>query len=206
MPRTSLSEGELAAFRSRVIDAATALFAGTGYDGVTMRAIANEVGCSPMTPYRYFRDKDEIFAEVAAAAYRRFANAQADSITNIEDPGEKLTALGIAYVRFALIEPDAYRVMFELTQSLPADHAELQAQAHRASMIMRDTVAAAVDAGVIQADPETAFHILWAGLHGVISLHLAGKLQFGRTVDELIPAMMMNARAGLSGHNEDDSE
>ena len=206
MPRTSLSEGELAAFRSRVIDAATSLFADNGYDGVTMRAIAIEVGCSPMTPYRYFRDKDEIFAEVAAAAYSRFADAQADSIASVEDPGEKLTALGIAYARFALIEPDAYRVMFEMSQSLTADHPELQAQAHRASMIMRDTVAAAVDAGIIEADPETAFHILWAGLHGVISLHLAGKLQFGRTVDELIPAMMMNARAGLSGHNEDDSE
>ncbi len=40
-----------------------------------MRQLAAELGCSPMTPYRYFKDKDEILAAVRAAAFDRFSEA-----------------------------------------------------------------------------------------------------------------------------------
>ena len=40
-----------------------------------MRALAEDLGCSAMTPYRYFHDKQEILAAVRAAAFDRFADA-----------------------------------------------------------------------------------------------------------------------------------
>ena len=40
-----------------------------------MRQLADALGCSPMTPYRYFRNKDEILAAVRTAAFDRFAAA-----------------------------------------------------------------------------------------------------------------------------------
>ena len=201
MPRTSLSDTEIQAFRAKVIGAATRLFAESGYNAVTMRSVAAELGCSPMTPYRYFEDKDEIFALVTAEAYRRFADTQADAIVALTDPTEKLDALGFAYVRFAMSEPDSYRIMFELRQSPRDDHPELQAQAQRAWQIMHDTVVDAVDAGVLDADPETAAHTFWAGLHGVVSLYLSDKLGLGRTIEELIPSMMATLFAGMSGQD-----
>ena len=175
MPRTALSETEVQAFRERVIEAATRLFAESGYDSVTMRAIAAEVGCSPMTPYRYFEDKDEIFALVAAEAYRRFGDEMASAIVNVPIAAERLDALGLSYVRFAMSEPDSYRIMFELRQTPRGDHPDLQAQAIRAWEIMYDTVVDTVKAGAVDADPETAAHTFWAGLHGVVSLYLADK-------------------------------
>lgn len=203
MPRTSLSDSEIQAFREKVIDAATGLFAESGFESVTMRAIAAEVGCSPMTPYRYFEDKDEIFALVAAHAYRRFADEQAAAITDpaaLGGPAEKLEALGLAYVRFAMREPDSYRVMFELRRAPRADHPDLQAQGDRAWQIMHDAVVEAVEAGLLDVDPETAAHIFWAGVHGVVSLYLSDKLQLGRTIEELIPSMMVTCLTGMSGH------
>jgi AcrR family transcriptional regulator len=70
MPRAALRDDEIEAFREGLCRAATRLFAERGHAGVTLRALAAELGCSPMTPYRYFRDKDEIFAAVRAHAYR----------------------------------------------------------------------------------------------------------------------------------------
>jgi AcrR family transcriptional regulator len=201
MPRASLSNSEIEAFRAKVIEAATRLFAESGYDGVTMRGIAVDVGCSPMTPYRYFEDKDEIFALVTAGAYQRFADQQSAAIAELAEPAQKLEALGLAYVRFAMSEPDSYRVMFELRQAARADHPELQAEGERAWQIMHDTVVEAVDAGLIDGDPETAAHTFWAGVHGVVSLYLAGKLQLGRTIEELIPAMMATLLVGMNGHD-----
>jgi hypothetical protein len=51
-------------------------------------------------------------------------------------------------------------------------------------------VAAAIGAGVLGGDPDTVAHLLWAGLHGIVSLELAGKLRMGRTFDDLRDSMM----------------
>ncbi len=91
--------------------------------------------------------------------------------------------------------------MFELRQPPRGDHPDLQAQAERAWLLMHDTVVEAVNAGVLNADPETAAHMFWAGLHGVVSLYLSDKLQLGRNIEELIPSMMTTLLVGMSGHD-----
>ncbi len=186
MARTSLSDQEVQAFRERICEAATHLFAESGYGAVTLRAIAAEVGCSPMTPYRYFRDKDEIFALVKAAAFGRFADAQERAVRGIEDPAERLAALGIAYVEFALAEPDSYRIMFELRQDSAADHPELVSEGLRAWLPLREGVAYAIDRGLLVGDADIVAHVFWAAVHGLVSLHLAGKLRIGPGIAELM--------------------
>src|SRR4030095_15871160 len=96
--------------------AATHLFAAHGYDAVTMRAIAEELGTSAMAPYRYFSNKAEIFAMGRAEAYRHFADGQERAFHGSKDALERLFHMRTAYVRFALENPDQYRVMFELDQ------------------------------------------------------------------------------------------
>ena len=75
MTRAALTQDEITSFRGEICEAATRLFAEHGYGGVTLRAISAEVGCSPMTPYRYFADKNAIFTAVRAAAFERFTEA-----------------------------------------------------------------------------------------------------------------------------------
>ena len=72
MPKT-LSADDIQQFREAMRGVAENAFATRGAQGVTMRELAKELGCSAMTPYRYFRDKDEILAMVRAAAFNRFA-------------------------------------------------------------------------------------------------------------------------------------
>ena len=74
MPRV-LTETDVADFRERLCSAAERLFAERGPDAVTMRQLAAELGVSPMTPYRYFHDKDDILAAVRANGFNRFAEA-----------------------------------------------------------------------------------------------------------------------------------
>ena len=73
MPR-SLSRDAERAFRDRLCRIAARQFATLGYAGVTLRALAQELGCSRMTPYRYFADKGEILAAIRARAFGRLAD------------------------------------------------------------------------------------------------------------------------------------
>ena len=70
MPRAALSQTEVDEFREALCASATRLFAEYGYEGVTMRALAKALGYSPMTPYRYFENKEAIFETVRPSSAR----------------------------------------------------------------------------------------------------------------------------------------
>jgi AcrR family transcriptional regulator len=186
MARAALQPDAIAAFRRRAGEAATRLFAARGYDAVTMRALAGALGVSAMTPYRYLSGKAELIALVRAAAFRRFAEALERAVAGVADPGDRLRRLKRAYLRFAASRGDEYRIMFELrTPDDGGRWPELAREAARAFGVLGDAVRAAVEAGVLEGDPLTIAHLLWAGAHGLASLHLAGRLVLGRSLPRL---------------------
>jgi len=198
-----LGDHEIAAYRDRLSEAALGLFAERGYEGVTLRAIADALGCSPMTPYRYFANKDAIFAAVRAAAYNRFAAAQEAAVASTDDLIGRLTALGVSYLRFASEEPHAYRLMFGLSQPSPDGYPELREAELRAWVPLHAAIAGAIEAGLLEGDPDTVAHVFWASVHGLASLHLAGKLALGRTVEDLLgPVQTTLVRGNLAPAKE----
>ena len=180
MPRV-LTETDVADFRDRMCQAAERLFAEKGQDAVTMRQLAAELGVSPMTPYRYFEDKGDILAAVRTSSFTRFAEsleAARDAATGARARGE---AVGDAYVRFALDHPHSYKLMFDLNQlgDLP-----LQFDAGlRARATMTGHVKDAIAAGLYVGDPVQIGMMMWAAVHGVVVLQLAGMLPAGAAND-----------------------
>jgi AcrR family transcriptional regulator len=172
----NLSSAKVEAFRARLCDAAERRFAKHGVDGVTMRQLADEIGCSAMTPYRYFRDKDEILAAVRAAAFDRFADAMEKAAGVGGDATAKARAVGEAYIRFALRDQRAYRLMFDLSQPDQDRFPELVRASTRARRTMSGFVERMVEEGVLAGDPAVLGQLFWAASHGLIVLHLAGKL------------------------------
>ncbi|HVU00429.1 MAG TPA: TetR/AcrR family transcriptional regulator [Polyangiaceae bacterium] len=198
MARAPLSETDVAEFRRKTVVAATRLFAEQGYRSVTMRAIATALGTSAMAPYRYFENKAEIFAMVRAEAYRRFADGQEAAFESSEEPLERLFVMRNAYVRFALENADAYRVMFELEQEPETRYPALATESRRAFSALERAVQGAIDARILEGDAKTVAHLLWSQLHGMVSLHLAGKLTVGRTLEELLHAPPLRFLLGES--------
>ena len=175
MPRT-LSAGQVTEFRTRLCAVAQHRFATQGRDAVSMRQLADALGCSPMTPYRYFRNKDEILAAVRAAAFDRFAAALERAVARAGDPAVAGQAVGQAYVRFALEDPDGYRLMFDVSQPHPDRYPELMRASGRARATMTASIGALVAAGVFHGTPELLGLAFWSAMHGLVMLHLAGKL------------------------------
>lgn len=175
MPRI-LSSPRIAEFRERLCDAATQLFADRGLEGLTMRAVADVLGISPMTPYRYFRDKDDILAAMRARAFDRFSDMLEQAFARPGSVIERSRAVADAYLQFAFDERASYRLMFDLSQPGEENYPDLVRASARARRTMTDHVQALVDAGILKGDPVVIGHVLWAGLHGAVVLELAGKL------------------------------
>ena len=175
MPRV-LTQTDVADFRERLCEAATRLFDAKGPDGFTMRELAGQLGVSAMTPYRYFKDKDDILAAVRARAFNRFAESLESAFRSAATAPEKSAAVYQAYVAFAFGEPAAYRLMFDLSQPDESAYPELIAANTRARATMTAYVRALVQEGILAGDPELIGHVFWASLHGSVVLRLAGKL------------------------------
>jgi AcrR family transcriptional regulator len=172
MPKT-LSADDIQQFREAMRRVAENAFATRGAEGVTMRELARELGCSAMTPYRYFRDKDEILAMVRAAAFNRFAarlEAAAKTATETDH-----SVVSEAYVAFALDEPHAYRLMFDLAQQASV-YPELATASQRAWRMLGTHFERLVAAGILEGDPQLIGYAYWASLHGFTMLALANQL------------------------------
>lgn len=179
MPRV-LSESDVADFRERLCNAAEKLFAEKGPDAVTMRQLASELGVSPMTPYRYFTDKEDILAAVRTNGFNRFAQALETAFASTTGSAKaKSSAVGEAYLTFAFEHPQTYKLMFDLNQPHEQEYPELVAAAARAHTTQTAYVKGLVEAGVMEGDPDEIGRMFWAATHGAVSLELAGKLPAG---------------------------
>ncbi|MGH6987006.1 MAG: TetR/AcrR family transcriptional regulator [Caulobacteraceae bacterium] len=186
MPR-ALSEAEIQAFRERLCDAAEKLFAEHGVEAVTVRELAGALGVSPMTPYRYFKDKDAILAAVRARSYNRFAEAlEGAYAANAADPARAAEAVGRAYVDFAFSRPEAYKLMFDINQPSEFLYPEFVRAGQRAYGTLTRHVGEVRGPDGAPADPELVGRAYWAALHGPIMLQFAGRLDPAYGASQLI--------------------
>src|SRR5215469_10742969 len=91
-----------------LLESTISLIAEVGPAGFTLREVARRAGVSHNAPYRHFRDKDALLANVAAQGYKELAR----SMTRASDPQagalESLKQAGLAYVSFALRRPEHF--------------------------------------------------------------------------------------------------
>ncbi len=180
MPRI-LSSDDIEAFRTQLCDAAENLFAAHGPDGVTMRELADAVGVSAMTPYRYFNDKDALLAAVRTRAFTRFADAMEafDAKARKRGPVDframpraSFRARTDSYLDFALGHPASYRLMFDINQPNSGAYPDLTAAIART----RRTMAPMASDGTRVSAAAAAPFMMWSAVHGVIMLELSGLL------------------------------
>src|SRR2546430_6965593 len=98
--------------RQTILTTAAELFLEQGYDHFSLRKVAERIGYSPTTIYLYFRDKDDLLFTVVDEGFKLFGQRLVAVATDIQDPWERLIALGKAYVTFGLEHPLYYQLMF----------------------------------------------------------------------------------------------
>lgn len=98
--------------RGAVLEAATSLFLAKGYDGTTMDEVAALAAVSKPTLYRYFVDKEQLYAAIVAATTDNIdglLRLVADELAASDDPREGLGRLADKFLA-ALMQPDLLRL------------------------------------------------------------------------------------------------
>jgi AcrR family transcriptional regulator len=169
--RESYHHGNL---REALIETVLALISERGPAGFTFAEVARAAGVSAAAPYRHFRDRNALIAEVARRGFERFeteleqawAGGRPDPLAAIENCGR-------AYLAFARREPASYAAMFEPGFPLEEDAALLAASERTFAVLRRaaEAVCALQVKGVRPPAMMVALH-LWAMAHGIASLFI----------------------------------
>jgi AcrR family transcriptional regulator len=178
----------------------------SGPAGVSVNAIAREMGMSGPALYRYFASRDELLTELVLGAYDELAEALREAVAaaRAREPRYRFAAFARAFRAWGIANPDRYRLLY--TPPLPGydSHTEELIAAGQAAMnllvdILRDVdkpaeprlarplrseITAWAERRDIEIDAETAFHaiVVWSRLHGFVSLEIGGNFH-GMRID-----------------------
>ena len=172
-------EREKSETRDKILDAARELFVAEGFEGVSMRKVAEKIEYSPTAIYVHFADKEELFRELCHQDYARLAEVFQSSAMS-SDPIERLKQIGAIYVDFGTRYPNHYKFMF-MTPHPPHEPDEVDREVmgnpeRDAYAFLKWAVQQALDGGCFRQelnDAELISQTLWASVHGIISLQIA---------------------------------
>lgn len=172
-------EREKSETRDKILDAARELFVTEGYEGVSMRKVAEKIEYSPTAIYVHFADKNELFRELCHQDYARLAQVFQSSAISA-DPLERLKQIGAIYIDFGTRYPNHYKFMFMTphpVQDFDDEDREMRGNPEKdAYAFLKWAVQQAIEAGRFREDvrdAELVSQTLWASVHGVISLQIA---------------------------------
>ena len=166
-------------FRKTVLDAARELIREIGYEKLTVRKIADKIEYSPMSLYNHFSDKDAILIALAGEGF-----AKLGKVLPKPDSDAPITVLRHAmlqYIAFGLKHPDEYQIVFMTRRSArenptkspsAEENVPNDAGGQTAVKQMLAYIDAALGNKSIQGDRFDISKVLWAGIHGCVSLQI----------------------------------
>ncbi len=147
--------------------------AAVGPAALTLTSIAKDMGFSGPALYRYFANREELLAELAAEAYRDAADTVAVAAARAAGlpPRRRLHTLAGAYRRWALAQPHRYLLLATPHPAGPPPPTHLAADRQ-----ILDALIAVLRPALAPADASRAAVAVWVHLHGLLTLEVRGHL------------------------------
>ena len=181
MPRTSMNDAEISAIKEKILDIAADIINEIGYQNLSMRKIGSRMGMTAANLYNYYASKDEINIAIRLRAGRILYEDLLKGYETGQDMDEKIWLMMKAYLRFGLLKPNYYSIMFDMPTPKYADYvgSPLETLAREEKESSEQSVALLFqcakelqEKGVgIPEDPDLFMTIIWGQLHGLVSLY-----------------------------------
>ena len=184
--RPTYHHGDL---RNALVQAALELVEESGVDSFSLREASRRVGVSASASYRHFRDRYALLRAVAEDGFERLAAQMQQDAAEARAPLEgaeaavaAFSAMGRAYVRFAVRHQAQFRVMFgpwardgqTATCSVTGGDDVCGRSSHDALVGILDDL---VRSGALEAAARAQIELVaWAPMHGLARLMIDGQI------------------------------
>jgi len=165
--RNRRGEGER--LRADIVAAAERLLATQPVESLSLRAVAREVGVTAPALYLHFADRRELVWAVLERQFGALTAATAAAMSDSTDPVDRLRRWCLAYCRFGLQQQGHYRAMFE---SWNAERVDLPLAELPGSALHHSLLTAVAACGAPAEEVDELATLVWAGLHGLVSLRI----------------------------------
>ena len=166
-------EREKEILQKSILTAAREVFLEKGFDQTSIRSIAQRIEYSPTTIYLYFKDKDAILYALHTEGFN-LLGSKMEVLNMVENPLERIKAMGRVYIQFAMDYPDYYDLMFvqkSPMNKLDEDH-DVWKEGQTTFDGLKYSVQQCMDQGYLPfKNVETGYYMLWATLHGMCNLY-----------------------------------
>ena len=170
--------------RDEITSAAVNVTRQKGPDGLTARALAEELGCSVKPIFGLFKNMEEVQSAVMNAAQDIYESYLAEDMTSGKYPLYK--ASGMAYIRFAKEERELFKLLFMRDRNGEPLEPTREVDAI-IPIIMKTT-------GLSREQAER-FHLeMWVVVHGIASMIATSYLIWN---EEQISGVMTDFYTGL---------
>lgn len=182
MPRTPRKPEEIEAEKQRILTEALNIVTESGYEGLTMRGLGQRLGMAAKTIYNYFRNKEEVYLQVAMREFEALHDELLKGYNSSKDPFEKLRAITMRFLAFGVGRSSHYDLMFSLHIPKYRDFygSPLEDEAVRGlsgalrirDLIVRVIQEVAESSGDFTEDEIVFYAMEWlTGMHGIIALY-----------------------------------
>jgi AcrR family transcriptional regulator len=187
--------------RAEILHAAERIFVRDGYQGATIRKIADEVGVSSTALYMHFRDKDEILQEICEGATGALLASNTEISGRPIDAVLRVRQMLDAYMRFGLDNPNTYLLAFGSVARVaePGRYPTVADLGARCYQLFKGAVAAIASEGRLRTGTaDSAAQALWMACHGLVSLRIIrGSVEWAPD-EELMSVMLDGLFHGLT--------
>src|SRR4030095_14665183 len=187
--------------RRSLIQAGLQVLAERGVDALTLREVARRAKVSQAAPYHHFADKADLVSAIVQHGFEDFAGAlRAGAHAAGGDALQRLSGMGLAYVRFAVANPALFRLLFrpELrgrTREEPAAEA-MERGGSAAYQVFLDAVRATVEEGSVQGSVEDVAVAALSIVHGLATLLVDGPVDLRQRAPETLARVVVSALGG----------
>jgi len=174
---TERKEREKEDLQRSILTAAREVFLEKGFEQTSIRSIAQKIEYSPTTIYLYFKDKDAILYALHLDGFS-ILNNRMEVLTNVQDPLERIKAMGRVYLQFASEHPDYYDLMFVQKSPMKAlnEKEEKWLEGKGAFDGLKYSIQQCMDNGSLPfSNAESGAFLIWSTMHGMCTLYDRGR-------------------------------
>ncbi len=159
--------------KQEILDAARELLVREGYDGLSMRKVAEKIDYSPTAIYLHFKDRDDLVYSVCEEVFAGLVRELQSVVRRHTDPLMALKKGLRRYIEFGLANPQHYLAVFAVPHHEPGVVPEKRPNSMglQAFGFLPRLVGECVRLKKLRkVDVEATSRALWAAIHGMTSL------------------------------------